>query len=201
VQPSPRWSYGAMRKGMDSFIVFGGAGETFYDEILVYNSYHATWKQAYGRGPGPAPRWGHACVFQEEMGVLFVFGGCTKDATTLRDIYQFSWDEVIYGAPPVKRYMTSGEDVQERNTIVDRITEEKPSGWEETKRNTERRWSARGKRHTQGNIAVLTEVAPFAEHRRRLYATVGFPTIGGASRKDVAANKTSLPKLGKTARL
>ena len=125
VQPSPRWNHGIVKKGMDNFIVFGGAGETFFDEILVYNSYTATWKQAYGRGPGPAPRWGHACVLQEELGALFIFGGCTKDATTLRDIYQFSMDEVIYGSPPKKKYAPSGVHLRERNAMVDKITEEK----------------------------------------------------------------------------
>jgi len=94
VQPSPRWSHSVVKKGNDTFIIFGGAGETFFDQILFYNSYKAHWKQAYGRGPGPDPRWGHCCLHQEQMGKIFVFGGCTKDAPSLRDVYELAVDKV-----------------------------------------------------------------------------------------------------------
>jgi hypothetical protein len=43
MQPTPRWSHSVVKRGADSFILFGGAGERFFDQVLVYNSYKQSW--------------------------------------------------------------------------------------------------------------------------------------------------------------
>eukprot|EP00802_Teleaulax_amphioxeia_P008816 Tamp_08827.p1 GENE.Tamp_08827~~Tamp_08827.p1 ORF type:complete len:712 (+),score=113.37 Tamp_08827:28-2136(+) len=186
VQPSPRWCHTVVRKGSDSFIVFGGAGESFFEEILLYNSFQALWRQAYGRGPSPGPRWGHSCVHQEEMGALFIFGGCNKDAPTQRDLYQFGMDGLVYGVPPARK--RAGDEGDEKNSIMSMVLQERSGAWDRTNKSTstghmERRWSSKGKRHTQGNVVVLTQVAPFQSRQEKLYKTVGAPTLGETYRR------------------
>ena len=179
IQPSPRWSHTVVRKGMDSFILFGGAGETFFDEILFYNSYRATWTQFHGLGPGPSPRWGHSAVHSEEMGLLFVFGGCTKDSPTLRDLHELKMDEILAGAPPKKK-MLDGVQVKEGNMILSQIHAERSEAWTNTSGGSltsRRRWSAASKRHTQGKVAVLTQVAPFATQQAILQKSIDMPNI------------------------
>jgi hypothetical protein len=197
VQPTPRWCHTVVRKGMDTFIVFGGAGESFSEEIFFYNAYQATWKLAYGRGQSPGPRWGHTCVHQEEMGALFIFGGCTKDSPTQRDLYQFSMDGVLFGAPPA-RQRVGGKETDEKSAFVSTILQERSGAWEPTNRSAkagvlvERRWSAStGKHHKQGNIDVLTQVAPFANRQEILYKTVGAPTLGNTYRKQEFLSRSS----------
>jgi hypothetical protein len=202
VQPSPRWSHCAVRKGNDGFFVFGGAGETYFDEILYYNSYHFQWRQAYGLGPAPAPRWGHTCVYQDEMGIIFVFGGATKEEPSNRDLYQFSMEGILWGAPPNKHKSSeffSREKLQ-RNPLANMIMQEKSDSWTEKKivPGRERHWSASGKRNPQGSVVVLTQVAPFAAHQQKLYKTVGAPTIGtihGPSSTKPENTPLKLPKL------
>jgi hypothetical protein len=87
--PCARWGHGAMANGMDSMIVFGGGGDAFHDDVLVYNAFKSVWFQFRGPGESPCGRWGHAMWLSEDTQTLLVLGGCGagKGRTCQGDAY------------------------------------------------------------------------------------------------------------------
>jgi N-acetylneuraminic acid mutarotase len=83
--PARDYSVMAYDSVRDRILLFGGATstETPFDDLWAYDLGRDTWSQLKPTGPRPTARAWHAMAFDEETGMLVLFGGGrTRDAYT-----------------------------------------------------------------------------------------------------------------------
>uniref|UniRef100_A0A7S4NJX9 Uncharacterized protein n=2 Tax=Guillardia theta TaxID=55529 RepID=A0A7S4NJX9_GUITH len=149
ILPSPRWGHSAVVQGMDTMIVFGGAGDQFFNDVFLYNLFGSSWKFAHGPGEAPAGRWGHSCIMHGESAALYIFGGCSKHAASEDDTFQFNL--LMMQVDETARQRTSSRKVLDGLQSPD--TEHSSASaqvqlhadWTKMHADNERRWSARSR--------------------------------------------------------
>eukprot|EP00960_Hanusia_phi_P058616 763932-Hanusia_phi.AAC.11 len=85
ILPSPRWGHSAVVQGMDTMIVFGGAGDQFFDDVFLFSRFGSSWKFAHGPGEAPAGRWGHSSFLHGESAAMYVYGGHSQTAHLVQE--------------------------------------------------------------------------------------------------------------------
>ncbi len=106
-------------------VLFGGQtkearGFVTLDDTWTYSAQR--WRQWSGRGPRPGPRCGQAMAFDEEAGVVVLFGGAAgRSAESLGDTWLFdggAWRLVAGPAPPPRRYAALAYDPGLRGCVL-----------------------------------------------------------------------------------
>jgi hypothetical protein len=92
-------------------VLFGGQGQKGRALPLLADTWiyaKRQWRQVAGQtGPQPTARCGHCLAFDEQEGVVVLFGGVGGNDQSLGDTWVFdgsSWNPVAGPAPPARRY-------------------------------------------------------------------------------------------------
>ena len=106
-------------------VLFGGQGKEgnrFFTLDDTWTFADRRWRQWSGPGPQPSPRCGQAMAFDEEAGVVVLFGGAaSRPAESLGDTWLFdggSWRFVPGPAPPARRYAALAYDPDLKGCVL-----------------------------------------------------------------------------------